>query len=78
MSATEQALMVQVWGGADWQGGKKMSEQKTDYRKVTVSSCVGGWVVTQKGKPDQIYVRWEGVIIRLKEELTSYGDNNND
>ena len=55
-----------------------MSEQKTDYRKVTVSSCVGGWVVTQKGKPDQIYVRWEGVIIRLKEELTSYGDNNND
>ena len=47
---------------------------KNEYRKLTIEAAVTGWIITQKGKPAEIFTRWEAVISRLKQELTSGGE----
>lgn len=51
-----------------------MIKDKTKYNTLMIQACVGGWLVVQKGKPNQVYVRWDSLLDRLKMELTSSGD----
>lgn len=55
-----------------------MTADKTIYKTITVSACEGGWLVEEgrRRKSDvgfvaTVYVRWEHVVNRLKDELTS-------
>lgn len=41
------------------------------YNSVKVNAAVSGWVLQQKGKPDEIFVRWESLVKRLEELLMS-------
>ena len=45
--------------------------KKVKYNKVIVEAGKNGWFVKQTGKPCEIFVRWESLIKRLEEELTS-------
>lgn len=49
-----------------------MEKEKTeDYRTVTIEAACGGWVVKQKGRPAEVFVRWDALIRRLGRELTN-------
>lgn len=45
--------------------------KKVKYNKVIVEAGKNGWFVKQTGKPCEIFVRWESLIKRLEEELTT-------
>ena len=44
---------------------------ETNYTKLTIESCEGGWIVKEKGQPTRLFVRWETVILWLESRLTS-------
>ena len=50
-----------------------MMENKTLYKKITVESAVSGWIVKEVGKPPEVFLRWDALIHRLEQELTSKG-----
>jgi hypothetical protein len=53
-------------------------KHKCQYKTLTVTAAIHGWIVKEHGKPDEVFMRWESVVIRLKNELTSSGDGNRD
>lgn len=44
---------------------------KAEYATLTIQAAVTGWIVTEKGKPVQVFVRWEAAVNYLKSRLTS-------
>jgi hypothetical protein len=48
--------------------------QKEQYKTLTVEAAKTGWIVREKGKPAEVFVRWERVVAKLEAELTSKGD----
>lgn len=52
-----------------------MEKHKTEgYKRVEVEAALSGWILRVKGRPAEIFVRWESLIIRLKELLTNGGE----
>jgi len=47
---------------------------KQDYKTITVEAATTGWIVREKGKPSEVFIRWELLIKKLEKELTSKGD----
>lgn len=46
------------------------------YKTITVEAAKTGWIVREKGRPTEIFTRWEKVVAKLEMELTSKGDEN--
>jgi hypothetical protein len=46
-------------------------KMETNYTKLTIESCEGGWIVKEKGQPTRLFVRWESVIYFLEDRLTN-------
>lgn len=46
------------------------------YKTITVEAAKTGWIVREKGRPAEIFTRWEKVVAKLEMELTSKGDEN--
>jgi hypothetical protein len=44
------------------------------YKPLTVEAAKTGWIIRERGKPAEVFVRWEQVVRRLEAELTSKGD----
>lgn len=51
---------------------------KEKYKTLTIEAAKTGWIVRENGKPAEIFVRWENVVTKLENELTSKGDNQNE
>lgn len=47
---------------------------KAKYKTLTVEAAKTGWIVREKGKPAEIFIRWEAFVKKLEMELTSKGD----
>ena len=41
------------------------------YNTVTISAAVNGWVLTVKGEPPEVFVRWDELIYRLHSKLAN-------
>ena len=48
---------------------------KEQYKTMTVEAAKTGWIVREKGKPAEIFTRWDWVVKKLEMELTSKGDS---
>jgi len=55
-------------------GSAGAAMQKEQYKTLTVEAAKTGWIVREKGKPAEVFVRWERVVAKLEAELTSKGD----
>ena len=40
------------------------------FRTVSIEAAVTGWILKERGKPAQIFVRWEALVRELEERLT--------
>ena len=49
-------------------------DRKGIYNTVTIQAAIGGWIVKTHGKPHEVFSRWESVVNKIKNELTSAGD----
>lgn len=38
---------------------------------VSIEAAVAGWILKERGKPAQIFVRWEALVRELEERLTN-------
>jgi hypothetical protein len=47
---------------------------KDQYKTLTVEAAKTGWIVREKGKPAEVFTRWESVVKKMEIELTSKGD----
>jgi hypothetical protein len=47
---------------------------KDVFKKLTIEAAHGGWILKERNKPAEVFVRWEMLIRRLKLELTSKGE----
>jgi hypothetical protein len=47
---------------------------KDIYETVTVEAATTGWILTRKGHPKEIFVRWGSLVARLATLLTSKGE----
>jgi hypothetical protein len=44
-----------------------------EYNKVQVEAAITGWILTRRGHPAEVFVRWESLVSRLAYLLTSKG-----
>jgi hypothetical protein len=51
-----------------------MNAIKEKYKAISVESAKSGWIVREKGKTAEVFVRWDQVVKKLEAELTSKGD----
>lgn len=49
---------------------------KEIYKTITVEAAKNAWIVREKGRPAEVFTRWESVVKKLEAELTSKGDEN--
>lgn len=52
----------------------KESKEKEQYKTLEVEAAKTGWIVREKGKPAEIFIRWEQFVKKLEMELSSKGD----
>lgn len=45
--------------------------EKEQYQTITVEAAKTGWIVRVKGKPAEIFIRWDQVVKKLEAELTT-------
>ena len=45
------------------------------YKTLTVEAAKTGWVVREKGKPTELFIRWDQLVRKLEVELTSKTEN---
>ena len=45
-----------------------------EYITLTIEAARTGWIVKEKGKPAEIFTRWEHAVSYMAERLTSKGD----
>lgn len=45
-----------------------------EYNTVTIETALTGWVVREKGRPTELFIRWESLVNHLAKRLTSKGD----
>lgn len=48
-----------------------MNEAETKYACVSIETARTGWVVKEKGRHTEIFVRWEAVVKYIGTRLTS-------
>ena len=48
------------------------------YKTLSVEAARTGWVVREKGKVTELFIRWPDVVKKLEAELTSKGDKPQD
>lgn len=46
-------------------------DKKDQYRTVTIQAAKNGWIVMQTGRITEVYIRWDELVKRIKDELTS-------
>ena len=52
---------------------KKATGSEPEYRTLKVQAAKNGWIVTQAGRVTEVYIRWESLVHRLRDELTNNG-----
>ena len=53
----------------------KKKSKDGEFKTITVEAAKQGWIVREQGKPAEVFVRWESVVNKLKNELTTTHDN---
>jgi hypothetical protein len=48
-----------------------MSKSKGEYKTITIEAALTGWIIRERGKPTEIFARWEQVVKKLERELTT-------
>lgn len=43
------------------------------YKTLTVEAATTGWIVREVGKPAEIFTRWDSLVRKLEQELTTKG-----
>jgi len=48
-----------------------------NYPTLSIEAARSGWIVTEKGRPAEVFVRWESVVSYIATRLTTktYPDN---
>ena len=48
---------------------------KEQYKTLEVEAAKTGWIVRERRKPAEIFLRWDQLVKKLEKELTSKGDD---
>lgn len=51
-------------------------EQKPEYNTVTIEAAVNAWILREKGRPVEVFHRWDLLTNRLKERLARQEPHN--
>lgn len=43
------------------------------YKTLIVEAATTGWIVREVGKPAEIFTRWDSLVRKLEQELTTKG-----
>jgi hypothetical protein len=51
-----------------------MDKHKIEYSTITIEAARTGWIVKERGKPAEVFVRWESMVKYIETRLSTKGN----